>query len=214
MTDETRYQVSIADNYFLSSQEQRELVIDKMFNAIKGLTYLPVEIDYYGYPWLKLGDKIKVKDKNDNEYITYIMSHTFEFNGGYSGTIGSNALTKTQSAYKATQDMKTWKRKTELAVDKINGKITSVIEEQQEHENKITSMEQDVNSIKQKVETDLEYRRETEGYTEIHLEDAGEAEILKLEIKGNKNYENYLFPSEDLYPSEEIYPNMEGSELI
>ena len=54
-----------------------------------------------------------------------------------------------------------------------------------------------------------DYKREVEGTTEIHLEDAGEAEILDLEIKGNKTYETNLYPGENVFPSESLQPNME-----
>ena len=209
VTDENRCQISISDNYFLNSQEQRELVIDKMFNAIKGLTYLPVKVNYYGYPWLKLGDKIKVLDNNDKEYITYVMEHIFEYNGSYNGTVESKALTKTQSTYHSTQNIKKWKRQTELKVDKINGKITQLTQETTKHEEKIAKVEQDVDSIKQTVKDTAIYKREVEGITEIYLKEAGEAEILGLEIRGNKTYESILYPGENLYPEENLYPNQE-----
>lgn len=151
VTDENRCQITIADNYYLTSAEEREAVINGIFNALNGLTYLPIELSYYGYPWLKLGDKIKVKDKNDKEYITYVMEHTLKYNGAYSGTIKAIALTKTQQAYKEVLSLKDWRRNTELAVDKINGKMTAVIEEQSEQSEKLTKVEQDVNGIDTKV---------------------------------------------------------------
>ena len=156
-----------------------------------------------------MGDKIKVIDKNNNEYITYIMNHEFSYNGAYSGVIESKALSKTQSMYKNTSDIKTWKRKTELQVDKINGKITSIIDEQSQYEEKLTQIEQDVDSISQKVENTVDFKRESEGITELHITEAEQADVLLLEIKGGKEYNNYLYPSADLYPSEDLYPNME-----
>ena len=151
MTDENRCQITIADNYYLTSAEEREAVINGIFNVLNGLTYLPIELSYYGYPWLKLGDKIKVKDKSDKEYVTYVMEHTLKYNGAYSGTIKAIALTKTQQAYKEVLSLKDWRRNTELAVDKINGKMTAVIEEQSEQGEKLTKTEQDVNGLTTKV---------------------------------------------------------------
>lgn len=151
VTDENRCQITIADNYYLTSAEEREAVINGIFNVLNGLTYLPIELSYYGYPWLKLGDKIKVKDKSDKEYVTYVMEHTLKYNGAYSGTIKAIALTKTQQAYKEVLSLKDWRRNTELAVDKINGKMTAVIEEQSEQGEKLTKTEQDVNGLTTKV---------------------------------------------------------------
>lgn len=210
VTDENRCQITIADNYYLTSAEEREAVINAIFNVLKGLTYLPIELSYYGYPWLKLGDKIKVKDKNDNEYVTYVMEHILKYNGAYSGTIKAIALTKTQQAYKEVLSLKEWRRNTEFAVDKINGKITAITEEITENTQKIAQQEIDIDSIKQKVENTAEYKREKSGFTEIHIEDAGQADILKLEVQGNKTYEANLFPRTNLYPRVGLQPNQKG----
>lgn len=190
VTDENRCQITIADNYYLTSAEERETVINGIFNALNGLTYLPVEINYYGYPWLKLGSKIKVKDKNDNEYVTYVMEHTLKYNGAYSGKIKATALTKTQVAYKETSSLKQFKRNTELAVDKINGKITQLTEETTENTQKITKTEQDVNGLTTKVssvEQSVENITNTQGEAEgknIHIEDSSEEPFVDISLHG------------------------------
>lgn len=190
VTDENRCQITIADNYYLTSAEEREAVINGIFNALNGLTYLPIELSYYGYPWLKLGDKIKVKDKNDKEYITYVMEHTLKYNGAYSGTIKAIALTKTQQAYKEVLSLKDWRRNTELAVDKINGKMTAVIEEQSEQSEKLTKVEQDVNGITSKVssvEQSVESITKIEGTAEgknIYIDDASAEPLIDIMLEG------------------------------
>lgn len=204
----------IEDNYFLIDQAEREKVITPLWNKLKGLKYLPFKTEYYGYPYLDSGDKIKVLDSEDNEYETYVFNHTFTFNGAYSGKIEAQALTKTQTAYKVTQDTKTKFRQVERKINKIDGIIEDVIEEQTDHENKLTQVLQDVDTLKQSVSNTIDYKREKEGVTELHITEAGKSNILKFEVKGNKTYEANLFPSENLYPSDSLYPNMEGSELI
>lgn len=190
VTDENRCQITIADNYYLTSAEEREAVINGIFNALNGLTYLPIELSYYGYPWLKLGDKIKVKDKNDKEYITYVMEHTLKYNGSYSGIIKAIALTKTQQAYKEVLSLKDWRRNTELAVDKINGKMTAVIEEQSEQSEKLTKVEQDVNGITSKVssvEQSVENITKIEGTAEgknIYIDDASAEPLIDVMLEG------------------------------
>lgn len=190
VTDENRCQITIADNYYLTSAEERKTVINGIFNALNGLTYLPVEINYYGYPWLKLGSKIKVKDKNDNEYITYVMEHTLKYNGAYSGKIKATALTKTQVAYKETTSLKQFKRNTELAVDKINGKITEIIEEQSDQSNKLVQIEKDINGVTTKVssvETQVNNITNTQAQAEgknIHIEDSAEEPFVDISLHG------------------------------
>lgn len=193
VTDENRCQITIADNYYLTSAEEREAVINGIFNTLNGLTYLPIELSYYGYPWLKLGDKIKVKDKNDKEYVTYVMEHTLKYNGAYSGTIKAIALTKTQQAYKEVLSLKDWRRNTELAVDKINGKITSITEETTENSQKITKTEQDVNGLTTKVSSveqsveNITNTQNTATGKNIHLEDSSDDLLVSIKVKGSTN---------------------------
>lgn len=144
--------ITIADNPILNTQEERELVIDNIFNALKGITYLPFETTYYGYPYVDSIDKVKVSNVDDTEYPSYIFNHTINYDGTFSGSIETPALTKTQSMYNNTVDLKTKFRRTELAVDKINGQITSIIEEQDGAQSQINSITQDINSTTAKIE--------------------------------------------------------------
>ena len=199
----------IEDNYFLIDQTEREKAINPLWNSLKGIKYLPFKTTYYGYPYLDAGDIIYIQDTKDAGYISYVFNHTFIFNGAYSGTLETPAMTKTQTAYKNTINNKTKFRQMERKIDKINGVIEDLIQESSEYEEKLTEHEQTIDEIKDSVSNIIDYTREVENFTEIHLENAGETEILKLEIQGNKTYENYLFPSDDLYPSEDLYPNQE-----
>ena len=199
----------IEDNYFLIDQTEREKAINPLWNSLKGIKYLPFKTTYYGYPYLDAGDIIYIQDTKDAGYISYVFNHTFIFNGAYSGTLETPAMTKTQTAYKNTINNKTKFRQMERKIDKINGVIEDLIQESSEYEEKLTEHEQTIDEIKDSVSNIIDYTREVENFTEIHLENAGETEILKLEIQGNKTYENYLFPSGDLYPSDDLYPNQE-----
>ena len=152
-------EITINDNYFLTSQEEREKVIVPMWNSLKGLKYLPFKTKYYGYPYLDSGDIIYIKDINDNGYISYVFNHTFTFNGSFSGNIETTALTKTQTAYKNTFDIKTKFKNVERSVDKINGQIVDIVEQQTETKNKLTKVEQDIDGITEtisSVETKVE----------------------------------------------------------
>ena len=141
----------IEDNYFLIDQSEREKVISPLWNNLKGIEYLPFKTTYYGYPYIDSGDLIYVQDTKDIGFISYVFNHTFTFNGGFSGTIETTAMTKTQTAYKNTINNKTKFRQVERKIDKINGVIEDVIEEQTETSNKITQVEQTVNGITQTV---------------------------------------------------------------
>ena len=85
-----------------------------------------------------------------------------------------------------------------MSVSRIEG-LANVISE---YERRIIELDLKLDGISQNVSDIVDYKRKVEGYTEIHIEEAGNQDILELEIRGNKTYNNYLFPSEDLYPSE------------
>ena len=149
----------IEDNYFLIDQSEREKVINPLWNSLKGIEYLPFKTTYYGYPYIDSGDLIYVQDTKDIGFISYVFNHTFTFNGGFSGTIETTAMTKTQTAYKNTINNKTKFRQVERKIDKINGVIEDIIEEQTETSNKISQVEQTIDSITQtvsSVETKIE----------------------------------------------------------
>lgn len=120
--------ITISNNPILTSAEQRELVIDNIFDSIKGITYLPFKTSYYGYPYVDSTDKINILNVNDTTYASYIFNHRIKYDGAFSGNIETPALTKTQSMYQDTRDLKNWRRNTELKVDKIDGSISALVQ--------------------------------------------------------------------------------------
>lgn len=199
-------EIVIEDNYFLIDQTEREKVITPLWNSLKGLNYLPISTEYYGYPYLDSGDGINILDTTDTEYSTYIFNHTFKFNGGFDGQINTLAMTKTQTAYKNTIDSKTRFRQVERKIDKVNGVIEDVIEEQTDFSNKLTQVEQTVDEISQKVEDIEDVTQTIEGTKTITLTNCVEGDLLELNIYGNNTVFDYLYPSNSLYPSDTLYP--------
>ncbi len=203
-------ELTIEDNYFLISQAEREKVITPLWESLKGLKYLPFKVEYYGYPYLDAGDMIYIQDTKDVGYVSYVFNHTFTFNGAYSGTLETEAMTKTQTAYKNTTTSKTKFRQVERKIDKINGIIEDVIEEQTDFSNKITKTIQDVDSITDEVHRLYDFEKEAQGTNEIILEDCLPTTILELRIKPAKINTEILYPKTDLYPSATTYPHKAG----
>ena len=116
--------------------------------------------------------------------------------------------TETEYKYADSTDKKI--EQAYILVDKQNKKITQLTNQTTEHETKLTQQEQDINGIKTKVENTAEYKREKSGITEIHIEDAGQADILRLEVQGNKTYETNMFPRANLFPRAGLQPNQRG----
>lgn len=144
-------EIKIEDNSFLTNEKEREKVIVGIWQNLKGLKYLPFNVNYYGYPYIDSGDLIYIKDTKDIGYVSYVFNHTFTFNGAYSGKIETPAMTKMQTAYKNTFDLKSKFRRVERSVDKINGKIEDVIEQQTETGTKLSQHEQTIDGIRDTV---------------------------------------------------------------
>lgn len=139
-------ELTLADNYFLTDSTQRELVIEALWETLKGLKYLPFNTEYYGYPYLDTGDLILLEDNEGNVYYTYVLNHTIKYNGIYTGNIETTALTETQTVYKNTTIQEKFK-KTEYIIDKINGQITQIVEIAEDAGEKATEAIQTVEGI-------------------------------------------------------------------
>ena len=199
----------INDNPFAYTEAKRQQLITALFNKVKGFEYSSFEITGQGKPFLETGDEILVVDKD----CTFLSSFLFRFNckspNGLDSEMSAPSLTKATVEYQNIASAEQIAKRTELRVDKQEQTITGIIEQQTETENKLTKVEQDIDGIKQTVSDSVTYKREVSGTTEIFLEDAGEAEILNLEVRGNKTYEANLFPGDDLFPSDELFANQE-----
>ena len=204
----------IEDNPFAYTQEKREQLIEAA-RELFGFKYMPInEASLIGFAFLNTKDKIRFKTLDGEVFDTYLFDHTINYNGVILDNIQSKALTKTETKYIYKPELSEKIKRTEIIVNKQEQTITSIVEEQSQYEDKLTTIEQTVDSINQSVGDIIDYKRNIKGVTQIHLTDAGALDILELEINGNKTYENYLFPSDELFPSEDVYPNMEGRELL
>ncbi len=190
---------------------KREEVIANMFEQIKGLEYYTYEGADIGVMWLEPCDKILVKDRENNEYSTlYMKAHITINTGILNNELGADLPEETTTEYKVTLKEQKKTLKVERLAKKNEGLIQDLAQETSEHEEKLTEVIQDLDGIKQQVSNTIDYKREVEGFTEIYLENAGKADILKLEIKGNKTYESNLFPRTNLQPRQRLYPNQRG----
>lgn len=193
------------NNMYIVDQEQ----IDNIYNLLKDLEVYSFEGDSIIDPALDIGDLLLI----DNKYVIYQGSS--EYKGKFKANITSKIQSKEQEETTTrTPSQQIINRRVQSQINQAEGIITQLVQETTEHEKKLAQQEIDIDSIKQQVSNTVDYKREAEGVTEVHLKEAAATNILSLEIEGNKTYEADLFPSEDLYPNEELYPNMEGGELI
>ena len=199
----------INDNPFAYTEAKRQQLITAIFNAVKGFEYKSYEMTIQGLSYLETLDNIQIVDFEGNIYNSFLFRFYHRSPNGLETEISAPSIIKATVAYQNVASAEQIAKRTEIIVNKQEQTITGIIENQGEFEEKLTQVEQTVDSISQNVGNIIDYKREVSGTTEIYLEDAGEADILELEIKGNKTYESNLYPGENVFPSESLQPNME-----
>lgn len=199
----------INDNPFAYTEAKRQQLITAIFNAVKGFEYKSYEMTIQGLSYLETLDNIQIVDFEGNIYNSFLFRFYHKSPNGLETEISAPSIIKATVAYQNVASAEQIAKRTEIIVNKQEQTITSIIENQGEFEDKLTQVEQDIDGIKQTVSDTIVYKREVEGTTEIYLEDAGEADILELEIQGNKTYESNLYPGENVFPSDKLQPNME-----
>ena len=186
---------------FIVSQEQ----IDNIYEELNGLEVYSFEGNSVIDPALDTGDILIIDGKS------VIYQGSTSYGGKFKASIASRIQCKAkEETTTRTPSQKIINRRVQSSINQIDGKITQLAEQTTEHETKLTQQEQDINGIKTKVENTAEYKRESDGVSEIHIVDAGQAEILRLEVQGNKTYEANLFPRANLYPRAGLQVNQKG----
>ena len=199
----------INDNPFAYTEAKRQQLITAIFNAVKGFEYKAYELTGQGLPYLESLDNVQTVDFEGNTYNSFLFRFYYKSPNGLGTEMSAPSITDATVEYQNVASAEQIAKRTEIIVNKQEQTITGIIENQGEFENQLTQVEQTVDQIQQQVQDTIVYKREVSGVTEIHLEDAGEADILELEIQGNKTYETNLYPGANVFPSKNIYPNQE-----
>ena len=119
--------LTIADNPFLDAI--RDDVIDAMFAQIDGVSVQPYTLDWCGDPALDPGDTITLTDTDGTQKTALYGGATLEFDGGMRAAVEVTAPTNETIQYQKAASTREALRKTQLAVDKANQKIESLVQE-------------------------------------------------------------------------------------
>lgn len=154
ITENGETQISILDNYFLNTDELRKKAMDGIYNKLNGFKYVNYElISHTGKPYLEKGNKISIEDMDGNYFDTYVLNHTFTYDGTFKSNLSASSLSTTQQAIKNTQSITNVFRRTQRLIDRTNGVIEDVVEEQNETNKKISQVVRDIDGVNSKVET-------------------------------------------------------------
>ena len=200
-------EIKILDNQIMNFNDRSDYLED-IYNKLHGLTYTVFDISSTGVMYYDLLDRFNIQVK-DNTYSCILFNDEQNITQGLEEQMYADEPEISETDYTKADKTDQKINQTNLIVNKQEQTITGLITQNTEFEEKLTQVEQTVDQIQQQVSDTIVYKREVEGTTEIHLEDAGEADILELEIKGNKTYESNLYPGENVFPSDNLQPNME-----
>lgn len=120
--------ITINDNFFLGTIDAREYAIENLWTALYGLTYIPFNSTYLGFPYLEMGDLIEVEQLDGTTIESYVFNYTFTYNGGYMGTLETPTITRTQEAY-PTNSIEQRMGKYGFEVDRANKEVRAVAED-------------------------------------------------------------------------------------
>ena len=209
-----RCEIRFNENEFV--EYKREQVIDEMFEQIKGLEYYAFEGSDVGVMWLEPCDLIEVEDTEESTYKTIYLTANITINTGIGNDIEADIPEETNTEYKVTTKEEKKTLKVERLAKKNEGFIQDLIQETTEHSQKITKVEQDIDSINQEVKNIQDFEREITERNEVHLNETilGEGYVLNLKIKGSTENFKYLAPSSTLAPNSTLAPYGDHITLI
>lgn len=151
ITQNGRCEIRFDENEFV--QEQRETVIDNMFEQIKGLEYYSYEASDLGVMWLEPCDCIELGDRDGNFYKTYYLKANITLTTGISSDSEAEMPDETDTKYKVTSKAEKKTLKVERLAKKNEGLIKDLAQETTENTEKLTQHEQTIDSISDKVQS-------------------------------------------------------------
>ena len=143
----------INDNPFAYTQAKREKLITKLFEAVKGFEYTAFSLKGIGKPYFETGDAVEIVDSNGEKYRSFLFRYSFKSPNGLESTLEAPSIIKATVAYQNIADALEIARRTEIIVDKLQGTITSIVQEQTEQGEKMSQVEQTVDGIEQEVKS-------------------------------------------------------------
>ena len=142
------HSIIISEDYILYNAELREQAITNIWNRVKGMKYVDCKLTtYYGKPFLKLGDKIRIYISEEEYFDTYVLKHNFTYDGTFESVIESPTLTEQEIKTKQDISLGESLKNTQIKVNKQEGKILELVEETNNNSKKISEAIRDIDSL-------------------------------------------------------------------
>lgn len=148
------HSIIISEDYILHNAELRNQAITAIWNRVNGMKYVDCKLTtYYGKPFLKLGNSIRIYTSDTDYFDTYVLKHIFSYDGSFSSTIESPALTEQEIKTKQDIGLKEALYKTQVDVNKQNQTIKWTVEKAEKVENIADDLSTNMNDLKGSMNT-------------------------------------------------------------
>lgn len=177
------HSIIISEDYILYNAESREQAIIDIWNRVKGMKYVDCKLTtYYGKPFLKLGNKIRIYISENEYFDTYVLKHNFTYDGSFTSIIESPALTEQEIKTKQDISLGESLKNTQVIVNKQEGKIQFLSEEQTEQNKKMSQLTQTIDQIQTQIQDIPTITVENEGIGNLFLSNLLNTRIIYLNI--------------------------------
>ena len=141
---------NIIDN--MVGYDQREDIIQDIYNVAAGFQYIPYSLKWDGTYHLEQGDRLLITDNNNNTYICYYANSIITYNGAVSEELYMRAYTPETAAIKTKGEITKKANFTSARVDKVENQITLVASDVEDLGSKYSQILVDIDGISSTVQ--------------------------------------------------------------
>lgn len=147
-------ELQIMDNNLTYTPELRQQAISSA-NKLFGLSFVPVEINTTGHPWLLGNETVKIEKLDGTKIKTIPFDRTIEYSGHIKTKLVSKADTKTETEYKNPGTLETAIKQTRIIVNKQEQEISQVIQQQESQTEIINSVQDSIDNLTEQINENI-----------------------------------------------------------
>ena len=194
-------ELKISDNQIMNFNDRSDYLPD-ILNKLNGLEYYINDFSSTGICYYEIADGYNISI-GESTYPCVIFNDEINITQGLEETIYTELPEQAETDYTKADKTDRKINQTYIIVDKQNQTIESVVSQTDTFNERITKTEQDVESIRNLVDSAYDYVREKSGNNKLTIDEAQEGNLLELHITGEVEL---LYPQDDLYPEDILYP--------
>lgn len=194
-------EIKIKDNQIMNFNNRSDYLPD-ILEKLDGLEYYLNDFSSTGIAYYNLCDRYNIRIDN-NTYSCIMFNDEFKITQGLEEIIHTELPEESETDYTKADKTDRKINQTYIIVDKQNQTIQSLVSEVGDYSDRISTVEQDVESISQSIRDFEDLVRENTGRERVFVENAMAGTIQYLSITGKFEL---LYPDEDIYPEDDIYP--------